>query len=148
MLEYKQYNIFHFSVLSPSFTEVYFWWSGSANTEWHLLERIISLNIQTRDTMGSNVLYTYRSPMNTISVHVDCQQLKGVGSDPSISQNEMWTETWTFSAAKLEKSNTIGAHFLHWIDWNDLKLIHPLTFMRICMTQSVVPVRNLQWSCL
>lgn len=62
--------------------------------------------------MGSNVLYTYESPVTTASVHADRQHLKEPGSDPLISQNELWTETGTFSAAKLEKGNTIVAHFL------------------------------------
>lgn len=68
-MQYMQYYIFHFSILSPSFTEGYFWWSGSANTEWHLLmhnnAHNITLNIQTLDTMGSKAHCTYRSPMNT-----------------------------------------------------------------------------------
>lgn len=46
--------------------------------------------------------------------------------------------------SKLEKGNTIVANFLHWIDfWNDLRLIHPLAVIGICMTQSPAPVRNL-----
>lgn len=85
--------------------------------------------------------------MTTFSVHADGQHLRRRASDPLISQNEVWTETWTFLAAKLKKEgNTIVPHFLHWIDfWNNLKLIHPRTIIRICMTQSAVPVWNLSW---
>lgn len=99
--------------------------------------------------MASTKTWKHNGIKCTVCLLVTCDNRQCSCRSPTFEEAGQWYFNFTewsvdrnpnLLGSKLEKGNTIVAHFLHWIDfWNDLRLIRPLAVIGICMTQSAVP---------